>query len=42
MNISFEYVTTLEYRLKAALAQVKAFESVEKYVKIEEKFQPVV
>ena len=39
MNISFEYVTTLEYRLKAALAQVRAFESGEKYVKMEEKFQ---
>lgn len=39
MNISFEYVTTLEYRLKAALAQVRAFESGEKYVKMEETFQ---
>lgn len=32
MNHSFEYVTSLEYRLKAALNKIVAFESGEKYV----------
>lgn len=39
MNISFEYVTALEYRLKSAQAQVRAFESGEKYVRMEKEFQ---
>lgn len=38
MNISFERVTTLEYRLKAAEAQLKAFISGEKYVQMEREF----
>lgn len=36
MNQSFEYITTLEYRLKAANAEVMAFKSGEKYVKMQE------
>ena len=38
MNISFERVTTLEYRLKAAETQIKAFISGEKYVQMEQEF----
>ncbi len=38
MNISFERVTTLEYRLKAAQAQIKAFISGEKYVQMKQEF----
>lgn len=36
MNNSFEYITTLEYRLKAANAQVLAFKSGEKYIQMQE------
>ncbi len=36
MNSSFEYITTLEYRLKAATAEVMAFKSGEKYIKMQE------
>lgn len=39
MNISFERVTILEYRLKAAEAQLRAFRSGEKYVRMEREFQ---
>lgn len=39
MNISFERVTILEYRLKAVEAQLKAFRSGEKYVQMEREFQ---
>lgn len=39
MNISFERVTILEYRLKAAEAQLNAFRSGEKYVRMEREFQ---
>ena len=38
MNISFERVTTLEYRLKAAQAQINAFISGEKYVQMQQEF----
>lgn len=36
MNSSFEYTTTLEYRLKAAKAELEAFKSGEKYIRMEE------
>ena len=39
MNISFDHVTALEYRLRAALAQIRAFESGEKYVRMEKEFR---
>ena len=39
MNQSFEYITTLEYRLKAANAEVMAFKSGEKYVKMQEEYR---
>ena len=35
MNASFKYTTTLEYRLKAATAEVMAFKSGEKYIKMQ-------
>ena len=35
MNRSFEYTSSLEYRLKAAHAQLQAFQSGEKYVQME-------
>lgn len=35
MNRSFEYTSSLEYRLKAAHAQLPAFQSGEKYVQME-------
>lgn len=38
MNKSFERITTLEYRLKAANAQIKALLSGEKYVQMEQEF----
>ncbi len=38
MNSSFEYTTTLEYRLKAATAEVMAFKSGEKYIKMQEEY----
>lgn len=39
MKISFEYVTTLEYRLKAAESMLNAFISGEKYVQMKQEFQ---
>jgi hypothetical protein len=38
MNTSFEYITSLEYRLKAALAEVMTFKSGEKYIKMQEEY----
>ena len=38
MNTSFEYITFLEYRLKAALAEVMTFKSGEKYIKMQEEY----
>lgn len=38
MNSSFEYITTLEYRLKAANAQILAFKSGEKYIRMQEEY----
>ena len=38
MNTSFEYITTLEYRLKAATAEVSAFKSGDKYIKMQEEY----
>jgi hypothetical protein len=38
MNTSFKYLTTLEYRLKAATAEVMAFKSGDKYIKIQEQY----
>lgn len=42
MNHSFEYIATLEYRLKAAVAELAAFKSGEKYVRMKEEHQAVV
>lgn len=39
MNSSFEYTTSLEYRLKAARAEIQAFRSGEKYVRMQEEYQ---
>lgn len=36
MNNSFEYITTLEYRLKAALNEIAAFKSGKKYIQMEQ------
>ena len=41
MNYSFEYITTLEYRLKAANAELLAFRSGEKYMQLEAANQKV-
>jgi hypothetical protein len=38
MNTSFECITTLEYRLKAATAEVMAFKSGAKYIKMQEEY----
>lgn len=38
MNASFEYTTTLEYRLKTANAQIRAFKSGEIYVRMQEEY----
>ena len=38
MNTSFEYITNLEYRLKAATAEVMAFKSGEKYIKMQDEY----
>lgn len=38
MNSSFEYITTLEYRLKAAEAKIRAFKSGEKYIRMQEEY----
>ena len=42
MNRSFEYITTLEYKLKAANARIQAFESGERYVQLEQRYQKEV
>ena len=42
MKSSFEYITSLEYRLKAATAEVLAFKSGEKYIKIQEEHRKEV
>ena len=39
MNPFFEYITTLEYRLKAAEAQIRAFKSGEKYIQMETQYR---
>lgn len=38
MNTSFEYITSLEYRLKAAVTKVMAFESGEKYIQMKAEY----
>lgn len=38
MHTSFEYITSLEYRLKAAIAEVMAFKSGDKYIKMQEEY----
>lgn len=38
MNTSFEYISTLVYRLKAATAEVMAFKSDDKYIKMQEEY----
>ena len=42
MNRSFEYITTLEYRLKAANTQIQAFKSGEKYIRMQEEHLKVL
>ncbi len=42
MNRSFEYITTLEYKLKATNAHIQAFESGERYVQLEQRYQKEV
>lgn len=42
MNLSFEYITTLEYRLKAALNEIAAFKSGEKYIQMEKHFRNII
>ncbi|HHV11102.1 MAG TPA: transposase [Clostridiales bacterium] len=42
MNHSFEYTTTLEYRLKAANAEILAFKSGKKHVQMQAAHQKVV
>ena len=39
MNSSFEYITSLEYRLKAARTEIQAFKSGEKYVRMQNEYQ---
>lgn len=39
MNTSFGYITAFEYRLKAATAEVMAFKSGEKYVRMQEEYR---
>ena len=39
MNTAFEYITNLQYKVKALTDQVKAFESGEKYVTMSSKFK---
>ena len=39
MNSSFEYITSLEYRLKAAKTEIQAFESGEKYIRMQKEYQ---
>lgn len=42
MHRSFGYNTTLEYRLKAALATINSFKSGEKYIKLKKNFRKVI
>lgn len=39
MNNSFEYITSLEYRLKAANSKIAAFESGEKYIQMKAEYE---
>ena len=38
MRNSFEYMTTLEYRLKAVSNEVAAFKNGEKYIQMEKRY----
>ena len=42
MNVSFEYITTLEYKLKSITAELQAFKSSEKYIQMETEHQKEV
>lgn len=42
MKVSFEYVTALEYRLKAASAQVLAFRSGQKYLEMQAEIEKTI
>ena len=42
MNVSFEYITTLEYKLKSITAELQAFKSGEKYIQMETEHQKEV
>lgn len=42
MNHSFEYITTLQYRLKAANAEIDSFKSGRKYLRMQEEHQKEV
>ena len=42
MNNNFEYITNLQYKIKALTAQVEAFESGEKYVKMYSEFKKLL
>ena len=42
MNSSFEYISTLQYRLKAAENQIAAFKSGKKYIQMEAHYQSII
>lgn len=42
MNSSFEYITTLEYRLKAATNELAAFKSGKKYIQMENHYWGII
>lgn len=42
MNSSFEYITSLQYRLKAASTELEAFKSGRKYQDMEDQHQKAV
>ena len=42
MNSAFEYITTLQYRLKVANDKLAAFETGEKYVQMENNFRGII
>ena len=42
MNSPFEYITSLQYRLKAASTELKAFRSGKKYQDMEEQYQKTI
>ena len=42
MRNSFEYMTTLEYRLKAVSNEVAAFKSGEKYIQMEKRYWGII